>query len=492
MYDNDDADILLIESLISPNKKRIMASLGIKFRKPLYNKHKNNCKACLLRNNKIEEKILKEKNPVNFKNKLKKYKNNLKCDEIVFDFNSDNKESNIISSNPKLIKDNKLNSLINLNTSKSIIIYTSTQYFENNSDSKSIESKLINNNIENSLSQESLEYKDKEDNIIIKESNDKLSSNNNMQDLLNLESLERHVKENNISEKELNNKVKELNNNEIEYLSEKLSKKVNNFEKTKLEIKKHEISDPSKYFVNHSINSIAFETNSFIIKEKQRELKEIFDSVEQTIKSEVPFGENNDSKIYNIIITNTIYEIDTCLRISDLRESLLYGKLKNKEFNGKFNEKYFKIEKDYLICFNGIKRSKDHSHSEDALCIPNSSNLFFDKKYEINLSQIKLYLVINKKIKGVFSGLKSLFFKQKNDFIDLSNSLIKNVVDLDNEYKVIIANNEKEFIFFIPILEFCIKYNEKYYFYRSDNSSSFLRWIFTLLTRSGNPKYSLK
>ncbi|KAF7701563.1 hypothetical protein CDIK_0729 [Cucumispora dikerogammari] len=438
MVPDEHADIIFIESLISPNRKMLMKSLGMKLRKPFKKNIKRKCNVCRLNarrnipslfNKQITDKC-QEPDKVLIDNQSV-----FQSDEIIFD-----------------IGDFKSNNVYNLPDM-----------------SKFVDNRNCNPSF------------DKNDTVVQKENiddtfNDKHNENNH-EDSTNLKSLEKNVKDNTLETAE------KLFDNDIDILSSFISKKVRCLDKTDLKIKTHEIDDPSKYTAKHSMNSITLEIEDYLVKKSIMQEKSEFEVQPPCIKSvEQPIKICEEKKLF---------EINTCLKIFDLRVSNLYGEIQVIENNGKYYNNYIQLKGHRLICYYNMRTTVDDKNMplEDDLYLK-EFNVFYTPKHEIPLFGIKIYLVANKKITGVFSELKRFFFKEKRDFIDLSNVLVKNILDLKKGmYKVILVRENVEEIYILPVLEFCINFCGKLCFFRCSNSSSFLRWMFSLLTRVGNPKY---
>lgn len=163
---------------------------------------------------------------------------------------------------------------------------------------------------------------------------------------------------------------------------------------------------------------------------------------------------------------------------SDLKYKELYDSVQKRSKTGIMTTNYVKLIQNKLVCF----RSKHIKHNdlESGMLYfedPYNVNFCYPEKYVVDLSDSRLYIVTGSK----FSLLKIMFCCRhkicRSDMHDITDLEIHQI-DPKND-KFLVSFNREGLSEFVEIknLDFVIFKDNEYYWFRCNNTNTFMKWI---------------
>lgn len=229
------------------------------------------------------------------------------------------------------------------------------------------------------------------------------------------------------------------------------------------------------------------------VQQKGEVQNEIIEEIEKRLTTEKFPDESKDKKggkvrRFYFGSSGSLANIETCLRINDLRYSTLYGKMYMKEGKGRYKSHWFQLNGPNLSCFGNKKHpiSQFHVPNEVAgdIIHPEENDYFLIRKLALNIFESRVYLVKNKATcLGAFKC--SLFFQDEfPELLDITESKIVNV-GKSGKYYVIDISSENLTTVSIPALEFALENAGAYVFFKVADPDVFIRWLIALSFRQG-------
>lgn len=199
---------------------------------------------------------------------------------------------------------------------------------------------------------------------------------------------------------------------------------------------------------------------------------------------------NNDIPLRRFVIETeeVSVKINETNKLCDLRSKIVVGKLSKRNTKGYFNYNWFTLRETFFNCYNGKFKKIDANNvpleRNGDIIHPDDKNCFLTKKYTIDLLQAKIFLSKKRGKRDIFTCY-SESFPAEIDMVDVTNMTILNVQKINSEYKISLRNECGVFDITSNCLNFCLKSNDGYRFYKLENIDEFLKWMIAFKFRLG-------
>ncbi|KAF9762324.1 hypothetical protein NGRA_2097 [Nosema granulosis] len=175
-------------------------------------------------------------------------------------------------------------------------------------------------------------------------------------------------------------------------------------------------------------------------------------------------------------------------QLNDLKKKVILGELTKRGNNGHYQKNWFQLRENFFTCFNGKKnlispndvpqeRLGDIEHPDDPLS-------FLSKKYSIDLLSSRI-LLCKKKGKRDFFTCFSENIPAEEDLVDVTDIVITNIQEAVYGYRVFLQKDNQKAEITMSCLNFCLKTNDGYRFYKPDSIEDFLKWMIAFRFRLG-------
>lgn len=199
---------------------------------------------------------------------------------------------------------------------------------------------------------------------------------------------------------------------------------------------------------------------------------------------------NSDIPLRRFVIETeeVMVKLNETDKLCDLRSKIIAGKLSKRNTKGYFNYNWFTLRETFFNCYNGKSKKIDANNvpleRNGDIIHPDDKNSFLTKKYTIDLLQAKIFLSKKRGKKDIFTCY-SEGFPAEIDMVDITNMTILNVQKMNTEYKIFLRNECGVFDITLNCLNFCLKSNDGYRFYKLEKIDEFLKWMIAFKFRLG-------
>lgn len=174
--------------------------------------------------------------------------------------------------------------------------------------------------------------------------------------------------------------------------------------------------------------------------------------------------------------------------LHDFKSKVIVGELYKRGNNGYYKKNWFLLRENFFTCFNGKKirclpgtmpqeRLGDIEHPEDPL-------YFLTRKYTLDLFNCRLMLSKSRKRRDIFTCYSETI-PAEADLVDITDLVIFSIQECVTGYKIVLKREGSHAEVTLNCLNFCIKSNDGYRFYKMETIDEFLKWIIAFKFRLG-------
>lgn len=199
-------------------------------------------------------------------------------------------------------------------------------------------------------------------------------------------------------------------------------------------------------------------------------------------------GGRNRSRRFVIDKEEEYLRIEDATGLKDLKNRSLVGKIHKKGGNGRYQHNWFTLRENFLTCYNGRRHRMSEqeclSERDGDLRDPVDATFFFKKKYTLDLTNTKMYLVKQPGILSCMPWRQS--FDVDDGLIDITDEMkIVRITPTCGHFTVQLQNGAVETNVKTRTLDFALRSHDGIYFYRSKDIDSFLNWMIAFAFRQG-------
>ncbi|KAK6089317.1 hypothetical protein P3W45_001725 [Vairimorpha bombi] len=214
----------------------------------------------------------------------------------------------------------------------------------------------------------------------------------------------------------------------------------------------------------------------------------ISEAEKRTIQQNKRSGGDIPLRKFVIETDNVVIPMNDVLKLTDLRNRTIIGKLSKRSTKGYYTENWVTLRENLFSCYNRqvnkITSTNIPNERNGDIENPEDRNTFLTRKYSIDLLQSRLYLCKKKGKSGIFTCY-SENIPAETDLVDITNLVIHSIDESAFGYKVSLQKNNYRAEITLNCLNFGIKTNDGYRFFKLDNVGEFLKWIIAFKFRLG-------
>lgn len=214
----------------------------------------------------------------------------------------------------------------------------------------------------------------------------------------------------------------------------------------------------------------------------------ISEAEKRTIQQNKRSGGDIPLRKFVIETDNIVIHMNDVLKLTDLRNRTIIGKLSKRSTKGYYTENWVTLRENLFSCynskFNKITSTTIPNERNGDIENPEDPNTFLTRKYSIDILQSRLYLC-KKKGKSGFFTCYSEDIPAETDLVDITNLVIHSIDESSFGYKVSLQKDNYRAEITLNCLNFGIKTNDGYRFFKLNNVGEFLKWIIAFKFRLG-------
>lgn len=227
-------------------------------------------------------------------------------------------------------------------------------------------------------------------------------------------------------------------------------------------------------------------------KENVQKQNEIFDEIERRLAAvkNMPLDSNAPQKTRRFYFDNAeaLANIETCLRVNDLKLCTLYGKMCIKEGRGNYRSHWFQLKGSNLTYFDEKKHLVSPFHMPNEvggdIMHPESNDYFLTRKTTLNIFASRVYLVNNRKKCLSFLRCRLLCNDEFPELFDITQDRIVNISKVARHYIVTVSTPDLANLR-LHGLEFALENSGSYVFFKHEDPDTFVRWLMAISFRQG-------
>lgn len=214
----------------------------------------------------------------------------------------------------------------------------------------------------------------------------------------------------------------------------------------------------------------------------------ISEAKKRTIQQNKRSGGDIPLRKFVIETDNIVIPMANVLKLTDLRNRTIIGKLSKRSTKGYYTENWVTLRENLFSCYNSqlnkITSTIIPNERNGDIENPEDPSTFLTRKYSIDLLQSRIYLCKKKGKSGIFTCY-SENIPAETDLVDITNLVIYSIDETTFGYKVSLQKDNYRAEIILNCLNFGIKTNDGYRFFRLDNVGEFLKWIIAFKFRLG-------